>query len=276
MPRASRLASVVFAERTSTLREEALSFEVLFAAGAVEALAVVVVVQRLHPLVTGLYGESASEALGREQIVPVLLAVGVTLFQEERAVTELLATVRALEAFRMELLADRIQAVTLNSAIAFRAQWGQELFEAVFAVQITLLLNESNISQWALAVCVVTDEMIRTPDASQRSDERSSDLLLTASAQWDATAWSDGLVHHAPSTVGGRRGARRPSFIERVRTYTDSGTISIRIERRAIKEVKESRAVTAAGRLAAGCWRRRTVGGGRARVRSHRRGDLLR
>lgn len=73
----------------------------------------VVVVQRLNPLVAGLDGEPAREALGREQIVPVLLAVGIALLQEERAVAELLATVRALEALRMELLADGIQAIAL-------------------------------------------------------------------------------------------------------------------------------------------------------------------
>lgn len=174
------LASVVFAERTATLGEEALSLEVLFAAGAVEALAVVVVVQGLHPLVTGFDGESAGEALGGEQIIPVLLAVGIALLQEERAVAKLLATVRALEALRMELLADGIQAIALNSAIAFRARWCQELLEAVLAVQVSLLLDETNVGQRTLAVSVVADEVIRTPDASQCGNEWTCDDLVIA------------------------------------------------------------------------------------------------
>uniref|UniRef100_A0A2M3ZQS7 Putative secreted peptide n=1 Tax=Anopheles braziliensis TaxID=58242 RepID=A0A2M3ZQS7_9DIPT len=174
------LASMVFAERTSTLREEALSFQVLFAAGAVEALAVVVVVQRLDPFVTGLDREAAGEALGREQIVPVLLAVRIALLEEERAVAELLAAVRALEALRMELLANGIQAIALNSAIALRAQRGQKLLEAVLTVQVTLLLDESDVGQRTLAVGVVANEVIRAPDASQCRDEWSCDDLLIA------------------------------------------------------------------------------------------------
>lgn len=81
--------------------------------GAVEALTVVVVVQGLHPLVAGFDGESAGEALGREQFVPVGFAVRVAFLQEERAVAEQLAAVGTLEALRMELLADGVQAVSL-------------------------------------------------------------------------------------------------------------------------------------------------------------------
>lgn len=214
------LASVVFAERTATLGEEALSLEVLFAAGAVEALAVVVVVQGLHPLVTGFDGESAGEALGGEQIIPVLLAVGIALLQEERTVAKLLATVRALEALRMELLADGIQAIALNSAIAFRARWCQELLEAVLAVQVSLLLDETNVGQRTLAVSVVADEVIRTPDASQCGNEWTSDLLVTASAEWHTATGSDRFVHHTTSTVRGRGRAGRPTLVVRVRTCT--------------------------------------------------------
>lgn len=115
------LAGVVLAERTTTLREEALALEVLFAAGAVEALTVVVVVHRLHPLVAGLHRESAREALGREQLVPVGLAVGVALLEEERAVAEQLAAVRALEALRVELLANGVQTIALHSDVTLGA-----------------------------------------------------------------------------------------------------------------------------------------------------------
>uniref|UniRef100_A0A2M4D1M8 Putative secreted protein n=1 Tax=Anopheles darlingi TaxID=43151 RepID=A0A2M4D1M8_ANODA len=243
---ASVLAGMVFAERTSTLREEALAFQVLFAAGAVEALAVVVVVQRLDPFVTGFDREAAGEALGREQIVPVLLAVRVALLEEERAVAELLAAVRALEALRMELLANGIQAIALNSAIALRAQRGQELLEAVLAVQVTLLLDESDIGQRTLAVGVVADEVIRAPDASQSGDEWSSDLLVAASTERYTAARSDGLVHHTTTTIRCRRRASGPSLVERVRTCTGSGTIRIIVGSRSVKEVKEGVAVTAA------------------------------
>lgn len=112
---------MVLAERTTAFREEALSLEVLLATGAIEALTVVVVVQGLHPLVAGLDGESAGKALGREQLVPVGFAVRVAFLQEERTVSEQLSAVGTLEALRMELLADGIQAITLDSGVALAA-----------------------------------------------------------------------------------------------------------------------------------------------------------
>uniref|UniRef100_A0AAG5D770 Uncharacterized protein n=1 Tax=Anopheles atroparvus TaxID=41427 RepID=A0AAG5D770_ANOAO len=213
------LAGVVFAERTATLGKEALSLEVLFAItinggmtyGAVEALAVVVVVQGLHPLVAGLDGESAGKALGGEQIVPVLLAVGIAFLEEERAVAELLAAVRALEALRMELLADGIQ------AIALRARRCQELLEAVLAVQVSLLLDETDVGQRTLAVSVVADEVIRTPDASQCGNEWTS-ANQSNKTQWHTATGSNRLVHHATSTVRGGGGAGRPALVERLVT----------------------------------------------------------
>lgn len=171
---------MVLAERTTAFREEALSLEVLLATGAIEALTVVVVVQGLHPLVAGLDGESAGKALGREQLVPVGLAVRVAFLQEERTVSEQLSAVGTLEALRMELLADGVQAITLDSGVALAAEWGQELLEAVLAVQITLLLDESNVGQRALAVGVVADEVIRAPDASESGDEWTCHNLVIA------------------------------------------------------------------------------------------------
>lgn len=171
---------MVLAEWSASFREEALSLEVLLAAGAVEALTVVVVVQGLHPLVAGFDGESAGEALGREQFVPVGFAVGIALLQEERAVAEQLAAVRTLEALRMELLADGVQAVTLHSGVALAAHGGQELLEAVLAVQVTLLLHEADIGQRALAVAVVADEVVRAPDAAEGGDEWACHNLVIA------------------------------------------------------------------------------------------------
>lgn len=206
------LASMVLAEWSSAFREEALSLEVLLAAGAVEALTVVVVVQGLHPLVAGFDGESAGEALGREQFVPVGFAVRVTFLQEERAVAEQLATVGTLEALRMELLADGVQAVSLNSGVALAADGGQELLEAVLAVQVTLLLHESDVGQRAFAVAVVADEVIRAPDAAESGDEWTSDLLTAAATQWNTASGSDCLVHNTTTTSwgGGRTGCTSP------------------------------------------------------------------
>lgn len=209
---------MVLAERATTFREEALSLEVLLATGAVEALTVVVVVQGLHPLVAGFDGESAGEALGGEQLVPVGFAVGIAFLQEERAIAEQFSAVGTLEALRVELLADGVQAITLDSLVALAAHWGQELLEAVLAVQIALLLDESDVSQRALAVGIVADEVIRAPDASEGGDEWTSDLLIAAATQWNTATGGHGLVHNTAATGWSGRLASGPSLVEQART----------------------------------------------------------
>merc|ERR1712115_275223 len=78
---------------------------------AVEALAVVVVVEGLDPPVAGLDGKAARDALGREQFVPVLFAVGQPVLEVEGRVGEDLAAVGAHEALGVERPAHRLQAV---------------------------------------------------------------------------------------------------------------------------------------------------------------------
>jgi len=71
--------SVRFTERLPSLSVETLPFQVLVAFRALEALAMVVVVEGLHPSVPGLDGEPATHTLGGEQVVPVSFAVGKTI-----------------------------------------------------------------------------------------------------------------------------------------------------------------------------------------------------
>lgn len=75
----------------------------------------IVVVQGLDPSVTGFNGESASEALGGEQLVPICFAIGVAFLQEERTVSEQFAAISTFEALWMEFLADGVQAISLKS-----------------------------------------------------------------------------------------------------------------------------------------------------------------
>lgn len=77
-------------------------------------MAVIIVGQCLDPAITSLDWESAGEALRGEHLVPVSLAVGLAILQEERAVAEQLATIRAREALGVEGLSDRIQAISLK------------------------------------------------------------------------------------------------------------------------------------------------------------------
>lgn len=62
----------------------------------------------------------------------------------------------------------------LDLASALAAGGRQVLLETVLAVQIALLLNESNVLQRTTAVAVHADEMIRAPDAAQCRDKGSS------------------------------------------------------------------------------------------------------
>jgi len=102
---------VAAAERLPRLDEELLALQVLLAQRAVEALAVVVVVEGLDPPVARLDGKAARDALGREQLVPILFAVGEPVLEVEGRVGEDLATVSAHEALRVERPTHRLQAV---------------------------------------------------------------------------------------------------------------------------------------------------------------------
>lgn len=79
---------MVLAERTTALRVETLALEVLLAHRAVEALAVIIVVQGLHPAVSSFHRESASETFCREELVPISFAVRQSFLEEERTVSE--------------------------------------------------------------------------------------------------------------------------------------------------------------------------------------------
>lgn len=112
---------MVFAEWTTALVVEALTFQILLAECAVEALAVVIVVQGLDPSIARFHWEAAREAFGREELVPVGFTISLALFQEERSVAEQFAAVSASKAFRMEVLTDGIQAITLDFSAAAAA-----------------------------------------------------------------------------------------------------------------------------------------------------------
>ena len=51
--------------------------------GALEAIGVIVLIQRLHPAVSGGNGEATTNALGGEKIVPIFFAVWKAILQVE-------------------------------------------------------------------------------------------------------------------------------------------------------------------------------------------------
>jgi len=66
---------VMFAEGPPLLSEEALSLQGGAAHRTLEALRMEVLIERLHPAVTGLDWKSAADAFGGEELIPVVLAV---------------------------------------------------------------------------------------------------------------------------------------------------------------------------------------------------------
>lgn len=206
------LTRMILAEWTTAFVVEALAFQVLLAESAIEALAMIVVIQSFYPAITGFNGESTCKAFCCEQFIPIGFAVGITLLQEEWRIAKDFAAMCAAKAFWMEMTADGVQAIALNFAIALAASWRQVLLEAVLAIEITLLLDETDVLQWTTAVAVDANEMIGAPDATQSGDKWTSDLHLAAVALWHTNTGRCGHIQDTTSTLwcrGCAKGWRR-------------------------------------------------------------------
>lgn len=162
----------------------------------------VIMVQGLNPSITGFDGETASEALGGEELIPISFAVGHAILKEEWSIAKQFATMATREALRMEMFANGIQAIALQRkregnmwinmandfntirvggmdtyldfTTALAARGSQVLLETVFTVQITLLFDKANVLQWTTAIGIDTVEVFGTPDLAQSSDEGTS------------------------------------------------------------------------------------------------------
>lgn len=69
-------SSMALAERFSCFHEKSFAFEVLLAESAIEALAMIIVVESLDPSVTSLDRKSARYTFGGEKFIPIFFAVG--------------------------------------------------------------------------------------------------------------------------------------------------------------------------------------------------------
>jgi len=102
---------VIFTKDFSTLGIKTFPLQIFFAERAVKTLGVVVAVERLHPPVPSFNGETTSNALGGEQLVPIFLAVWEAVLQVEGEVGEDLAAVGTAEALGVPGGAQRLQTV---------------------------------------------------------------------------------------------------------------------------------------------------------------------
>jgi hypothetical protein len=69
-------SSMALAERFSGFYEKSFAFEVLLAKSAIEALAMIIVVESLDPSVTSFNGKSTRYTFGGEEFIPIFFAVG--------------------------------------------------------------------------------------------------------------------------------------------------------------------------------------------------------
>jgi len=188
-----RVRGVALADRTTALTQETLALEILLANRAGEALAVVVVIHGFNPTIARLDGVAACETLGREQLVPVSLTVGESVLQVEVAVAKQASAVSTGEAFRVELLTDGVQAISLDAFLTPGADWRQVALEASLAVELFLLFHEADVSQRAPAVIHGAHEVLRTPGHAQGGHELAPNLAVACSTHGDTAAWSSRL-----------------------------------------------------------------------------------
>lgn len=66
----------------------------------------------------------------------------------------------------------------LNLVAALAAGRRDELFEAVFAVEVALLFNEANVLERALAFRVAAHKVMGAPNLAQGGDERSPGIKI--------------------------------------------------------------------------------------------------
>lgn len=127
-------------------------------------------------------------------------AIRQSFLQEERTVTEELATISTVEAFRVEVLSNRVQAILLTEkgslinqmividdkssythaldlAVALVACRRNEFLETVLAIELSFFLDKADVLKRTAALSVNADEMIGAPDLTQSGDERSSIII---------------------------------------------------------------------------------------------------
>jgi len=194
---------MIFTKYFSTLCIKALPLHIFLTKRAVETLRVVVVIESLHPAITSLDWEATRDALGGEELIPVLFTIWETILQVEWRVCKDLATVSTAEALWMEVCAHRLQTVPDNLPATLAALWSKISSVAILAVQFAFLLNKPNILQRFPARVHVADEVWRTPGPAQRSDEGASDLVVAAATHGDSHPWLL-LLEHSPASPGSR------------------------------------------------------------------------
>lgn len=204
---------MILAKWSTSFGEKALSFKILFAHSAVEALAVVVVSQSFDPSVTGLDGEAARKTFSSKKLVPIVLAVRESIFQEEGTVSEQLSAVRTAETFGMEVLSNRIQTIPFDLLVALIAGGCQELFETELAIKAGAFLDKADILQRSLALHVGAHKVLWTPDLAQGGDERSPNLTVAAATKRDARARCNTSVEGATTTAGCRRPCKSGALV---------------------------------------------------------------
>jgi len=202
------------AEGTASFGKKALTLEVTSADCALETVRMPILGERLHPSITGRNRELTAHALGGEEIIPVLLTVGIAILQIERAVSKRILAVGAGKTIRMPLLVESIQTVPFDSLVAFVASRGKVRLVAVLAVKTILLFHESVLLEGALAESISAHKVVWTPGFVQSHNVLATNGLTAMTTKGnhsprELTLQQSSATPRRSSSIGHRRLAKR-------------------------------------------------------------------
>jgi len=138
---------MAFTKGFALFHKEAFSLQALAAKRAVEALAVIVVVDGLHPPVASLYGETTGRALRGEQVVPVFFTVRKPILKIEGRVGKDFPAVGAGETLRVEGLGEGLQAIPYDFLATFTAVRSKVSSIAVLTVKVPFFFHKADIHE---------------------------------------------------------------------------------------------------------------------------------
>lgn len=135
-------------KRFAALAVECRALQVRLATGASETSRMIVPIQCFDPLVARFNRVRACVTLGREQYVPIALAVRHIVFEVKRRITEGSTTMAAHEARWVPLLVESVETVAFDADVALGAHRRKVcLIAALAVVLMRRVLYETNVQE---------------------------------------------------------------------------------------------------------------------------------
>lgn len=156
------------------------------------------VTKSLNELITSFNREVAAMTLSAEECDVIFLAVWLSIFHVEEAVSKGFAAGRTHEAGGVPRLPQGMHHFPHDLGVAAGAGGSEELLVAVLTVDVVLLLHEAHVSQRHVAV--VTVKLLRVPGPAKGHQERAPDDAVAGPTQRCTAASGEPLrpLSHAP------------------------------------------------------------------------------